>query len=333
MKTGLRIFFLISMAVLIRGSMQAQFAPPAGQPGSTAIYRDSSIIIGWAVNCSVTRGYINIADTTVTYNGTNKATYGSYLYASGPSDEYMVSLGDKGSAVLGFDPPIVNKAGADFAVFENSFSDQFLELAFVEVSSDGVRFVRFPAVTNVPEDVQIPTFGTMDATLVNNFAGKYRMGYGTPFNLDDIKDSSGINLNHITFVKIVDVGGSLIPAFASYDSKGHKINDPWPTPFDTGGFDLDAVGVIHNTTEDVTENSLADRVKVYPNPVVDMLHVEAVQVAGARIALFSPDGRILYSDSLISGNIIDISGYASGIYLARITFPDGTTGSRKIVKN
>jgi hypothetical protein len=33
--------------------------------------------------------------------------------------------------------------------------------------------------------------------------------------------------------------------YASCDSQGHQINDPWPTPFPTGGFDLDAVGVIH----------------------------------------------------------------------------------------
>jgi hypothetical protein len=33
--------------------------------------------------------------------------------------------------------------------------------------------------------------------------------------------------------------------YASYDSQGHQINDPWPTNFPTGGFDLDAVGVIN----------------------------------------------------------------------------------------
>ena len=33
--------------------------------------------------------------------------------------------------------------------------------------------------------------------------------------------------------------------FSSCDFNGHQINDPWPTPFNTGGFDLDAVGVIN----------------------------------------------------------------------------------------
>jgi hypothetical protein len=39
--------------------------------------------------------------------------------------------------------------------------------------------------------------------------------------------------------------GSLDNNFAKRDSRGVKINDPWPTPFGSSGFDLDAVGVIH----------------------------------------------------------------------------------------
>ena len=37
--------------------------------------------------------------------------------------------------------------------------------------------------------------------------------------------------------------------YASSDVNSHQINDPWPTPFDTGGFDLDAVGVINEKTQ------------------------------------------------------------------------------------
>ena len=248
MKSNLLILlvFLIFHCFLPR-NLSAQFAPPAGQPGTTAIARDSSIIIDWAKDCQVWRGFINIADTTASYNGFTRASYGSVLYASGPSDEYVISLGDHGYALLTFNPPIVNKAGPDFAVFENSFGDFFLELAFVEVSSDGENFIRFPAITLVPENLQVETFGTIDARLIHNFAGKYRMGFGTPFDLDDLRDSSGVDLNRITHIIIRDAGGCIHPLYATYDSQGHKVNDPWPTPFDTGGFDLDAHGVINNT--------------------------------------------------------------------------------------
>jgi len=46
-------------------------------------------------------------------------------------------------------------------------------------------------------------------------------------------------------VRVVDVIGSILSAYATHDSVGHVVNDPWPTPFDTGGFDLDAIGVLH----------------------------------------------------------------------------------------
>jgi hypothetical protein len=49
-------------------------------------------------------------------------------------------------------------------------------------------------------------------------------------------------------VRIRDVVGSIKPEYATLDSKGNPINDPWPTTFPTGGFDLDAVGVIHEET-------------------------------------------------------------------------------------
>lgn len=55
----------------------------------------------------------------------------------------------------------------------------------------------------------------------------------------------GLNLNSVTHIRIVDVVGSIDPLYATRDSLNRVINDPWPTFFETGGFDLDAVGVIH----------------------------------------------------------------------------------------
>src|ERR1700761_645592 len=124
----------------------AQYAPQAGLPGSTAIGAASSVFVGWATQCSVTRGLMNIADPSLGY-----ASAGDSSLGTGPANGYTVSLGDSGIAVLTFAHPIYNGAGPDFAVFENGFlnatndSQAFLELGFVEVSSDGVNFTRFPA--------------------------------------------------------------------------------------------------------------------------------------------------------------------------------------------
>jgi hypothetical protein len=50
-------------------------------------------------------------------------------------------------------------------------------------------------------------------------------------------------------VRIIDVVGSIDPAFGTRDSLGNLINEPFPTPFSSSGFDLDAVGVIHAIPE------------------------------------------------------------------------------------
>ena len=65
--------------------------------------------------------------------------------------------------------------------------------------------------------------------------------------MDELKDSQALDLNWIPFVRLIDVVGSIDSVWGSRDSKGRLINDPWPSPFPSSGFDLDAVGVIHNT--------------------------------------------------------------------------------------
>ena len=221
---------------------QGPFPPAAGQEGSTAIPYNSSKFVCWSTGIQLSRGYTDISNPVV------RTSFGYPAIALGqavPSSMDVVSLGDAGEALLTFDRPIVNGPSYDFAVFENGFSDTFLELGFVEVSSDGIHFVRFPSVSLTQESPQVDGFGSLDPTNLNNLAGKYRQGYGTPFDLEELKDSVNLDVNNIRFVKIIDVVGCVQDQYARYDSQGHKINDPWPTDFYSGGFDLDAVGVIN----------------------------------------------------------------------------------------
>jgi hypothetical protein len=191
-----KTIFFICVAISI--SVKSQFAPQAGMPGSTAVYKDSSIFKSWANSASITKGLQQINDASF-----GLPTVGDQFAALGKAGENgVVSLGDGGSAVVSFYAPIFNGPGADFAVFENSFLDSFLELAFVEVSTDGNRYVRFPAVSNTQDTLPIGGFGLVAPTALNNFAGKYRANYGTPFDLEELKDSSGIDISNIQFVRL-----------------------------------------------------------------------------------------------------------------------------------
>lgn len=260
--------------ILLPQIMLAQFEPAAGMPGSSALHKDSSIFTGWANRCELQTGYANCMNQGLGLAGPNDSTLATGI-AEGIG---VVSLGDGGKATLQFPNPITNGPGYDFAVFENSFSDDFLELAFVDVSSNGIDFVRFPAVSLTDTSQQVSTFGLINPEKINNLAGKYRFLYGTPFDLEDLNPSLHLDLQRITHVRIVDVVGCInCENFTSYDSQGNIINDPYPTPFPQGGFDLDAVGVIHFAPAQLAETKSNNTLKIFPNP----------QQSGGRIRILS----------------------------------------------
>jgi hypothetical protein len=159
----------------------------------------------------------------------------------------VVSLGDGGSITLGFESGIGDGPGDDFAVFENGFWTEFglyAELAFVEVSSNGVDFARFDAVA-LPS---APVVGDseIDPTDYTNFAGLHMAGLGTGFDLAELADHplaliGVLDLADVAWVRLVDVVGD----GSRVDANAAPVYDPYPTAWWTGGFDLDGVGVIH----------------------------------------------------------------------------------------
>jgi hypothetical protein len=199
----------------------------------------------------------------------------------------LVSLGDApageapGSITLDFNQAITNGSGADFAVFENASdfgsggASFFFELAFVEVSTDGATFARFPTVSTttlsspgnydgdftndqpllatdlIPDFSGGQDFGVVPAgNTVTGFAGVDAGNVGTLFDLDALAAAAEVaagtvNLAEINFVRLVDVPGD--GRFA--DSQGNPIFDAFSPNNATGGFDLDAVGVINQVPE------------------------------------------------------------------------------------
>lgn len=245
-----RPVFLIAAALALAAWLPQAVAGPYTEAG---VANNSPSIVGWASGyLDLVRGPMDIRNP-----GGGTASFGSPQNAVGEAScSYadVVSLGDGGRITMTFDPPITNGPGADFAVFENSFysqTDLFAELAFVEVSSDGIRFARFPSVSLTPGPID--TYGTLDPTNVYNLAGKHAGAnitpcYGTPFDLaalasDPLVTGGQVNLEQIRYVRIVDVVGN----GSTYDSAvpAHPVYDPFPTAFSQGGFDLQAMAVIN----------------------------------------------------------------------------------------
>ncbi len=229
---------------------------------------------------------------------------------TGDSVGDIVSLGDldlseieqglqPGRIILTFGDPcnpgdpdaIRDVKGYDFVVFENAFlslhgtqggsvSGQMLaELAYVEVSSNGIDFVRFDSVSLTSESTG--PYGTIEIGNVHNLAGKHPNANGvctgTPFDLQEIANdpnvvSSLVDINDIKYVRIIDIPGSgdfndnatmqinpnTWPDLGGYES-AHPIYDAWLT-WGSGGFDLEAVGVLkeQQLSADIDLNGIVD---------------------------------------------------------------------------
>jgi hypothetical protein len=238
----------------------------AGPFRNVGVLRDDPAITHWAASVVDYRLAPGVA-----------ASFANEASALGPADGSVVSLGDlnaeqisdnilPGSITLALAAPIANGPGWDLLVFENAggfFPPPFVfaELAYVEVSTNGVDFARFPSISlnvepgqGIVGDTEINTtfgraFAGINASNVTNLAGIHFSNLGTPFDLDDLAavplvQTGAVHLDEIRLVRLVDIPGN----GAFRDSQGRPILDAWVTG-GSGGLDLDAVGARYAVPE------------------------------------------------------------------------------------
>jgi hypothetical protein len=313
MNANIKIVFCCCFIITIAATAAAgPYAPAANKTGSTAVSMDDPAIIDWA------SGWVDYVP-----GGNLASTWMNPQEALGPAEGTsfdVVSLGSGGSITLTFDPPLSNGSGWDFAIFENSFSDTFLELAYVEVSSDGVHFIRFDndSLTAGP----VGGFGATDPTNIDGFGGKYRQGFGTPFDLADLSTKEDVldglvMLNEIAYIRIVDIIGD----GTFFDTSGDVIWDPYPTA-QSAGFDLDAVGVrYHQFANDAPDQPALES----PEDGSQDTPLDITLVSGAFSDANAPEGDFHYQtqwqvslDSSFATPLLDV---VSPVSLTTLVIP------------
>ena len=217
--------------------VRATYAPAPPDPTTTAVAYDDARIVNWATGVA----------SYLPGTGVSDPKWMMPTQAVGPAGTdttAVVVLGNGGTITLTFAAPITDGASWDFAVFENSFaSDVFLELGFVEVSSDGSHFARVDSAFQGAVTPCGSCSGT--AAEIGGLAGAYMVGYGTPFDLAALRNSplvrdGSVDLTAIKYVRIVDIIGD----GTTLDSFGRGIVDPISSG-PTAGFDLDGIAVLN----------------------------------------------------------------------------------------
>ena len=217
--------------------IRATYAPAPPDPSTSAVEYNDPRIVAWAEGVASYLPGPGVSDP--------KWMMPSQAFGpAGTDTTAVVVLGNGGSITLTFDSPITDGDSWDFAVYENSFaSDEYLELGFVEVSSDGTHFVRFDSAFQSSVVPSASSSGT--AAEIGGLAGSYMVGYGTPFDLSALRNSPSVrdgtvDLTSIKYVRIVDIIGD----GTTLDSFGRGIVDPISSG-PTAGFDLDGIAVLN----------------------------------------------------------------------------------------
>jgi len=246
------IMTTVLLIVLLPALGLAQFTD-SGQVNNE-YFRTDGTLYGWADQVvSVQRGYQDYMDP-----GLGLSSYGMDGDCLGSAGT-PVSLGDGGSITLGFPNVIIDGPGDDFVVFENGFvyNGIYMELGFVEVSSNGVDFSRMPALCR--RNTPVGTWDSSDPAQFYNLAGNFEGGTG--FDLtdlvlaDDANVMSGVvDLGAINFIRVVDVIGDIAPTGTS-DHLGQPVVDPYPTTGVASGMDLTGVAIINEAAVGVENHT------------------------------------------------------------------------------
>ena len=241
-----------------------QFGGNKSSSGNVSVAYNSSKIKAWA--SGYTNYTVGTIENQVDDNWKIPENIVGAITEVEPTEK-VCTLGNGGSITIYFESGISNGDGIDFAVFENGFDENYLELGFVEVSSDGKNFVRFPNFYLGNEKVYEWLYmGNCDVMPENiyNLASKYECGYGHGFDLQELVDAyeyiNGENcafsqecvsdfllsyvhldLDNVRYVKITDIYGD----GSVTDSVGHPIFDPTGNQRSSPGVDLQGVAVLN----------------------------------------------------------------------------------------
>jgi hypothetical protein len=223
--------------------------PPASEEGDCdCVDGDDDAIVAWATSVNKTYGG-DVADRWKT-----------------DSLEGVCSMGNGGVFDYFFNPPISDGVGADFVVGENGFRNNasgliFAELFYVEVSSNGVDYLRFDSVSLTTESGPFlaldpgEVYG-LGSTQIAYYTANFRQPYDLAWlrNKKEILDGK-VDLSAISHVRYVDIPGTDVEQTfvidgktyvysPAYDSFGNVIRDAYRTA-DSGGADVFTPGALH----------------------------------------------------------------------------------------
>ena len=208
---------------------------------------------------------------------------------------------------------------------------------FIEITNTGTTTVDLTGfyLSELGVSYQFPAESTIDAGekiyLASNlsvFEEKYTI---TPFD-QFVRNMSNSNQNLV----LSDAFGNRVDEVHYYDG------NPWPNADGNGNFlkltDTTLDNSLASSWTAADQNTLSGKkftatstLKVYPNPVNDMLTIQSGSVI-SKIQIVDIYGKVLQSIDIASEQaVVEFSGYATGIYFVKVSDSSGSK-TQKVIK-
>src|SRR5690606_30680570 len=111
------------------------------------------------------------------------------------------------------------------------------------------------------------------------------------------------------------------------DSFGNKINDLFPTPFNSGGFDLNAVGVIHEYNNLSLQKEHLD-FSIYPNPSRGIIKLQWNNGSIEEIRVVNLLGKEIFKEKEINSSSFQLE-LQRGMYF--LSVKSGNVVTKKVI--
>lgn len=127
--------------------------------------------------------------------------------------------------------------------------------------------------------------------------------------------------------------------YGGQDALGLSLNG-WPLGLASEWNDVNHANTLyyvieHPTTLGVEDVEFRNKVKLYPNPVIDFLTIETDKTYLANIVIFNSLGqklRIIDLEKNVTSKAIDLSNLNNGVYFIKISSRKGKSTIKKIIK-
>lgn len=111
-----------------------------------------------------------------------------------------------------------------------------------------------------------------------------------------------------------DLASNWVFSTSEYDSEGGQVGTP---------------GMVNDGSTSIDQEVLENSIRVFPNPVKDVIYIESNIQDEMRVELFDLIGQRI-SNITMNNNQIDVSNFQTGMYLLKINV-DGASVVRKII--